>query len=177
MIAQASGATPRRATYIKRAALCVLATLLIAGGVHAAQAHWKIAVDLSQHACLYPYRWFLVSMGEVAPEPGRIVTFKTQGIPLYDDDTLFTKKILAGAGAHVRVGPDSVSVDGHELPFTEQALSTLAAAGVERDSEPREYQLGPGQIFVIGTNPLSYDSRYYGPVDVAQVIGTARPLW
>lgn len=175
-----TGAAARKtpgSTYGKRVALCLVATLAIVGSVHAAQARWKIAVDQSQEACLDPYRWFLVSMGHVTPEPGQIVTFKTDGIALYRDGTLFTKKVLAGPGALVQVGHSSVTVDGHVLPFTDRALTTLAEAGAALDHTVREYRLGDGQMFVIGTNPLSYDSRYYGPVAISQVIGSARPLW
>lgn len=168
---------PRR-THLTRTIICLMATIAIVGSVHAAQERWKLAFDQSQHACLDPYRWFLVRVGNVLPEVGQIVTFQTDGIALYPDNTLFTKKVLAREGAVVEVSPFGVSVDGISLPFTEEALARLSEAGVESRLRGVEaYKVPPGHLFVVGTNPRSYDSRYYGPVAVDRIIGTARPLW
>jgi len=38
--------------------------------------------------------------------------------------------------------------------------------------------LRPGELFLLSvTNPASFDSRYFGPVSAAAVIGVARPVW
>ena len=35
-----------------------------------------------------------------------------------------------------------------------------------------------GELFLLSaTNPASFDSRYFGPVAVSAVIGSAQPLW
>lgn len=33
------------------------------------------------------------------------------------------------------------------------------------------------QVFVLAADPDSFDSRYFGPVDRANVLGTALPVW
>ena len=38
-------------------------------------------------------------------------------------------------------------------------------------------RLGAGQIFVLSGAAGSFDSRYFGPVDATQVMGTAEPVW
>jgi len=39
-------------------------------------------------------------------------------------------------------------------------------------------RLRPGELFLLSvTNPASFDSRYFGPVSAAAVIGVARPVW
>ncbi|MCX2864156.1 S26 family signal peptidase [Paucibacter sp. PLA-PC-4] len=39
-------------------------------------------------------------------------------------------------------------------------------------------QLGPGELFLLSvTNPASFDSRYFGPVNASAVIGVAHPVW
>lgn len=36
--------------------------------------------------------------------------------------------------------------------------------------------LGAGEILVLAPHPLSFDGRYFGPIDAGQVIGVATPL-
>ncbi|HEV7692226.1 MAG TPA: S26 family signal peptidase [Hyphomonadaceae bacterium] len=36
--------------------------------------------------------------------------------------------------------------------------------------------LGAGEILVLAPHPLSFDGRYFGPIDKVQIIGVARPL-
>ncbi len=38
-------------------------------------------------------------------------------------------------------------------------------------------RLGHGRFFLLNAAPDSFDSRYFGPVDAAAIIGTATPLW
>jgi conjugative transfer signal peptidase TraF len=39
-------------------------------------------------------------------------------------------------------------------------------------------RLRPGELFLLSTtNPASFDSRYFGPIPVVDVIGVAHPLW
>ena len=39
-------------------------------------------------------------------------------------------------------------------------------------------RLHEGELFLLSaTNPASFDSRYFGPVAVSAVIGSAQPLW
>jgi conjugative transfer signal peptidase TraF len=38
-------------------------------------------------------------------------------------------------------------------------------------------RLADTQVFVLAADPESFDSRYFGPVDRANVLGTALPVW
>lgn len=43
---------------------------------------------------------------------------------------------------------------------------------------PQCRRLKPGELFLLSTtNPASFDSRYFGPVSIATVIGVAHPVW
>ena len=43
---------------------------------------------------------------------------------------------------------------------------------------PQCRRLHSGELFLLSaTNPASFDSRYFGPVAVSAVIGSAQPLW
>jgi Type IV secretory pathway, protease TraF len=169
---------PPRRTLLRRAAGAMAVTVLVAGTLGYVQAHWRLAIDRSQYPCLDPHRVFLVTLGQAEPLPGTFVTFATKAVPLFEDGTLFTKQVVAGPGSTVHVGPDGVEVGGQSLPYSEYALDRLAkrAAGAV-DLRPREYLIPKGHVFVAGTHPRSYDSRYYGPVPLAGMLGEATPLW
>ena len=43
---------------------------------------------------------------------------------------------------------------------------------------PQCRRLQADEVFLLSaTNPTSFDSRYFGPVHAADVIGIAQPLW
>lgn len=166
---------PDRRVLVGRFAAALLVVGTLAAGLSWAVQRWKLAVDQSEYPCVGA-RLFLVSVGEVSTVPGSIITFRTRGIPLFDDGTLFTKRVLAGPGETVHVVHNGVSVAGHTLPYTRYALERLARTGW-KVQPPGGYTVPPGHVFVAGDHPRSFDSRYYGPVPVAQILGTARPIW
>lgn len=56
------------------------------------------------------------------------------------------------------------------------------ALGTDRAGKPLPvwrgcHQLQHGQVFVLGTHPESFDSRYFGPIDREQIAGAAIPLF
>ena len=63
--------------------------------------------------------------------------------------------------------------------------STVVATALSQDGKHRALQswtqcrtLAEGELFLLSsTNPASFDSRYFGPIGVSAVIGSARPLW
>ena len=87
--------------------------------------------------------------------------------------SLLIKPVAAVSGDRIcRVGR-TVWVSGHKI-------ATARVADAQRRLLPtwRGCQLlGPGQIFVLGIANDSFDSRYYGPIDAHNVVGTAIPVW
>lgn len=84
------------------------------------------------------------------------------------------KRVGAVAPQHVCIVAGQVRIDGAS------AGETLSADRLGRplSSWSACRQLQPGELFLLSiTNPASFDSRYFGPVNVSDVIGVAHPLW
>ena len=84
------------------------------------------------------------------------------------------KRVGAVAPQHVCIVDAMVWMDG--VP-----VATALAAdrlGRQLPSWPQCRRLRPGELFLLSvTNPASFDSRYFGPVNASAVIGVARPVW
>ena len=87
------------------------------------------------------------------------------------------KPVAAVPGDTVTVKPGGCSVNGDRVPNTAQ----FAIDGAGRPLQgipPGTYDVEPGQVWVLsGHSPMSWDSRYFGPVPKAAVLGRARPMW
>jgi len=84
------------------------------------------------------------------------------------------KRIGAMSPQQVCIEKRTVRIDG------------VAVAGIHRvDDRGRPLlawqqcrPLRDGELFLLSaTNPASFDSRYFGPIAVSAVIGSAQPLW
>ncbi|SEL95290.1 conjugation peptidase TraF. Serine peptidase. MEROPS family S26C [Pseudoxanthomonas sp. GM95] len=77
--------------------------------------------------------------------------------------------------------PQQVCMDGPAVRIDGAVVATVLDA--DRAGRPLQAwrqcrRLRPGELFLLGAaNPASFDSRYFGPVDVSAVIGVAHPLW
>ena len=87
------------------------------------------------------------------------------------------KAVLALEGDVVTLQSDGIRVNGAVVP---------RSATVPRDSRGRplphhpwgEYRLGVGQIWLFSpSRPNSYDSRYFGPVRLDDIVSVLTPVW
>lgn len=79
------------------------------------------------------------------------------------------------------VAPQEVCITGGIVRIDGVPSATVLQAdrlGRPLPSWPQCRQLRPGELFLLSrTNPASFDSRYFGPVNAAAVMGVARPVW
>jgi len=64
------------------------------------------------------------------------------------------------------------------------ARGTIVVRALRRDSRGRRMpawhgcrRLAPGHLFVLGDDPHSFDSRYFGAVSASNIVGRAVPIW
>lgn len=89
------------------------------------------------------------------------------GIPLL-------KRVGALAPQRVCMVGSTVYVD--ELPVA--VARSADGLGRQLSSWPHCRPLHVGELFLLSTtNPSSFDSRYFGPIDAAAVRGRAHPVW
>ncbi|MBA4372501.1 MAG: signal peptidase I [Thermodesulfovibrio sp.] len=106
------------------------------------------------------------------PQHGDIVVFKYPEDPKRD----FIKRVVAVGGDTVEVRDKIVYVNGKELvePYIQHVDPEIRPRGID----PRD-NFGPaavpkGSVFVMGDNrDQSYDSRFWGFVDMSQIKGNA----
>ncbi len=86
------------------------------------------------------------------------------------------KRVAALAGQEVDYQDGSILIDGRPWPGT--AIRQLDRQGRALPlARTFPYQLAPGEVFLLGEDPLSLDSRYLGALPEAAVLGVYRPLW
>ena len=84
------------------------------------------------------------------------------------------KRVGAVAPQEVCIADGKVHIDG---------VPSAAELSADRWGRPLPswqqcHRLRHGELFLLSvTNPASFDSRYFGPVSAASVIGVARPVW
>ena len=84
------------------------------------------------------------------------------------------KRVGAIAPQEVCITEGSVRIDG--VPSA--AVLPADRWGRPLPSWQQCRRLRPDELFLLSvTNPASFDSRYFGPVSAAAVIGVARPAW
>lgn len=84
------------------------------------------------------------------------------------------KRVGAVAPQHVCIVNGVVRIDG--VPVA--AVLRADRLGRLLPSWPQCRTLAEGELFLLSaTNPASFDSRYFGPIDTSTVIGIARPIY
>jgi len=84
-------------------------------------------------------------------------------------------KIVAAVGGDtVRFDASGMFVNGRLWPWS--APTQADWSGPPALKRLRSYHISPGMVVLMGLNPKSWDSRYFGPVPQSLVSGVATPL-
>jgi len=89
---------------------------------------------------------------------------------------LIIKKVAAVAGDTVKVKDGILFINGEKAGELDVADKAAKRLGVSEDSFNMEQVIPEGLIFVRGTKPRSFDSRYWGLLPIQNVVGSAYPV-
>jgi signal peptidase I len=167
--------------FIARSANIIIQTKLVGA---------YIAPSSSMENTLFAGEWLIATKGlkPYSIQCGDIIIFKHPGNPRFgyqDKGIIYIKRVIAKAGCTVGIVNKRLYVNG--LPFNESPKTKQDYLNILPHYEDR-FHWGPGnrdnmpeivvpecKLFVMGDNrDNSADSRYWGYVDVNDVIGKAR---
>ena len=85
------------------------------------------------------------------------------------------KRVVAAEGDRVEVAVDGVHINGQLVPMSAQMLADGGGRKMPRYAQDRA--LAPAELMLMSdVNRVSFDSRYFGPLDRAQVRAVIKPV-
>lgn len=135
---------------------------------------YKLSIVPSAIGCL-PIRAALVDVIQRSPERGQLVSFAVQRAePYFANGTMFLKIAAGLSGDTVKVDVDKVTIidpKGNKKVYIVNALPMLNYAQLRPEQITGEFKIPQGQLFVLGTLPSSFDSRYWGLINQQDIRG------
>jgi signal peptidase I len=107
-----------------------------------------------------------------SPERGDMIVFKYPEDPPRD----FIKRVIAVEGDIIEARNKKIFINGELLiePYIQHTDASILPAEIEPRDNFGPYRVPENQLFVMGDNrDQSYDSRYWGYVDIEKVRGKA----
>lgn len=83
------------------------------------------------------------------------------------------KMIAALPGDHISITHDQLYVNGVKLL---RPLDIFGPLYKKPGAFDRKFTLKTGEILIVGTEPHSFDGRYWGPAKISEIVGTVSPL-
>jgi conjugal transfer pilin signal peptidase TrbI len=174
LAAAARGSSPRRPWW-RFLLSAVPVSVLMGSLIPAALGRYEIAIDPQVHRCLPGHHVYLVDRARHEVSRGDIVAFLADGqTPLEPAGEWIGKIAIGLPGDHVRVTAQTVEVNGRVVGT---GLLLASRIGVTDDALVRELVVPPGHVWAMGETVDSYDSRYYGPIGLWKMRGTATALF
>ena len=143
-------------------------------------AGYRLGIDPGLPPSL-PYRLSLIELKNPAVGRGDLVAFRAVGIAVevegtivHPDGAWLLKRVVGVPGDRMRIDDAGLHVEGVVVA---EGLALAATLGQPAEHFHRDEVIEPGQLYVAGSHPQSYDSRYFGAIASHQVIGRAHGLW
>jgi conjugal transfer pilin signal peptidase TrbI len=147
-----------------------LGAALTLGAHHGAQ-RYRLALDVQKYYSCLPFDAYLVAPAATGPlERGTLVQFVAPPeATLFSGEFEVVKLVGAVAGDRWRIEDDELFVND----VLWGRLPLLAKLGLDAGALDGAGTVPGGTVFVLGTTPNSYDSRYWGALPIENVRGVA----
>jgi len=121
------------------------------------------------------HRWYLIDRQQRHLTPGDLVAYRSDAkmapeIPL---GTLVVKRVEATEGDAVDFEVRGLRIQGQMHPLRYPHRERLKDRALPIGTR---LMVPPGAVWVMGDHPRSFDSRYFGPIEDAEIIGVAYAL-
>ena len=134
---------------------------------------YSLGIDPSYERCLPDVH--LTLLKRIAPTSvshGELVFFKPDSHFTWVKTAFILKRVAGMEGDHLVIQDDRVSING-KLIVSGFPLAKFYS-GIEFS---RDELIPKGELFLVGTHPLSDDSRYWGYEHLANIEGTAHAIF
>lgn len=84
------------------------------------------------------------------------------------------KRILAAKSDQVRIDREGIVING--VPVPNSRPRSTDGAGRALPSFVGEGVVGSGDVVLVGESPISFDSRYFGPISRQQIMTAIQPI-
>jgi conjugal transfer pilin signal peptidase TrbI len=149
----------------------VLATMMLILG-----SSFTLALPAQVDSCLRA-RYFIVDNTQYTIHRGRLIAFNLPvNTQYFKKGTRWIKRLVGCPGDTIKVTMKGTYVND---AFYENNMNILLMAMKKTDGNEyfRQFKLAKDQYFVIGETPLSYDSRFWGPISEHDMLGDAYALF
>jgi len=151
-------------------AFAVVVTLL-----HFGKMPYAFAYDPNEERCLPDLHLaFLVKNEKTLPATGDLVFWKPSGALRDMPQEYILKRVAGVPGDHLVINGSSVQINGTTVVSGFPLIDLYNRA--PKDFERNEV-IPAGHVFVIGTHPLSNDSRYWGYLSVDLIKGLGHKIF
>jgi len=162
---------------------CVLLALTFAATSHFTGT-FRLLIVVGELSCI-PYKFVLVRMTRpenIDFQRGQLLAFLPYGrlnenlnkrLEQANGSILVVKYLAGLPGDSLEIKGDRVSVAGRDFG----PLDLLEKLEVQPGHYDRVQILQDGQLAMMGTEPGSFDARYWGPINFEEVVGVVYPIW
>ena len=156
-------------------ALCAFIAVVIVL-LHFERMPYAFAYDPNEERCLPDLHLALLikNKSPTGIVNGDLVFWKPADALTYVTQEFVVKQVAGIAGDRLAIKGDQVTING-SLVVTGLPLSSLYSQAI-KDFERNEI-IPVGKVFMIGTHPLSNDSRYWGYLNIAAIEGMAYKIY
>lgn len=137
--------------------------------------HYQLAVEAGKNPSNNHYLFLLhkESIDIHTLKPGDYVSFHSDRLePYITRDAVITKQVRGLPGDEIRITRDKLYING----LFSGNLNLLTRLQKPSGAYDQTYRVPANHIFVLGSHPRSYDSRYWGVLHVREVFARAKPI-